>query len=43
MKKIKLSFAGYPTYRWMLGNRYISAKIAWILIDVLHIAEVKHE
>ncbi len=41
MKKLKLTLKGYPYYRWMWGNRYISSKTAWILIDVLHIAERK--
>lgn len=37
MKKIQLYLSN--NYRWMWGNRYISRKMAWFLIDVLHIAE----
>lgn len=37
MKKIKLHLSS--NYRWMLGNRHISNRTAWFLIDVLHIAE----
>lgn len=39
MKKIQLYFDN--NYRWMLGNRYISNRTAWFLIDVLRIAESK--
>jgi hypothetical protein len=41
MTKLKLQFIGKPIYRWMWGKRYISNKTAWILINVIHIAEVE--
>ena len=39
MKKIQLRFIGYPIYRWMWRDRYISRFTAWILIDILRIAD----
>lgn len=38
MRIIKLSMS--DNYRWMWGNRYIKAKTARILIDILKIAKV---
>ena len=41
VKKIPLYFSN--NYRWMFGNRYISNRMAWILIDVLKIAECEND